>query len=306
MAAMAAMGGGGCGSDKPSTERARVSAPAPEQPKDELVVSEPSVEKKERRKKPREFVDVLGMDLRSRKDGKGITDRFNFQKEADGLLSEAKERMWTQRFGSSQVGVEKYFRRIVEEVDYRREVWEAVDKYCRHYHVPWEVACGVIGVESGGDNSAVSSSGAYGLFQVKDIALDELQRVKFNEEIDWDAVKLDTVDGNCRAGIAYLRYLYQRYSQWNFALAAYRGGPAAVDASIRNSSKYSRKEEDDAGSFRKFVFQNRINAVFVASENGLGLSDEQVWQYPFSAAVMAPSVYGILTLEEKNSEVEFK
>ncbi|MBI4993171.1 MAG: transglycosylase SLT domain-containing protein [Candidatus Magasanikbacteria bacterium] len=298
LAAMATLGGDGCrdSRDKEPIEKARVSVVGPKE----------RPEEKGQDGRPRKFIDVLGRDLQWRKKGRGITENFDFEGETVKLLAEAKERMWKVRFGLSQRGFDNYFDKIIENQEYRAEVWQALNKYCRYYRVPPEVAAGVIGVESGGDNDAVSAVGARGIFQVTGVVLEELQRVSFSKEKDWGGVKLNSVDGNCRAGVAFLRYLFERYSQWNFALAAYRGGPSAIDASIRKSSKYKRAEEDKAGSFRKFVFGNAINATVVSSTNGLGLANEAVWQYPFNAAVMARPVYEILTSREKKPEIDFQ
>lgn len=307
LAAMATLGGDGCrdSRDKEPIEKTRVSAVIPNNRSEKNSNGELGM-KKETRGEPRKFIDVLGKDLQWRKKGRGITENFDFEGETEKLLDEAKERMWKNRFGSSQNGLDNYFHRIIADIEYRKEVWRAVDKYCRHYRVPWEVAAGIIGVESGGDNAVLSSAGARGIFQITDVVLEELQRVNFHKEKDWGRVKLNSVDGNCRAGIAFLRYLFERYSQWSVALAAYHSGPSGVDASIRSSSKYNQALEKTAGSFGKFLFQNAINAVSAGSERGLGLNNEYMWQYPFNAAVMAMPVYEILTSEEKRPVVEFK
>ncbi|MBI5222756.1 MAG: transglycosylase SLT domain-containing protein [Candidatus Magasanikbacteria bacterium] len=295
VAAMAVLGGDSCRDDH-DKEPVSVQVSA--------ATGELGAEKQEHRK-PRKFVDVLGKDLLWREKGRGITAEFDFKGEAAGLLSDARERMWKERLGSSQAGLERYFRKIIDNLEYRQKVWQAVNKYCRRYRVPPEVAAGVIGVESGGDNSAVSSAGARGIFQVKDVVLDDLKRMHFNKEKDWGTVDPTSVDGNCRVGIAYLRYLYVRYSQWGIALAAYRGGPASVDASIASSLKDRGEPQIEGGGFREFLFKNGINAVSACSERGLKLGNDAKWRYPFNATVMARPVYEILTSGEKKPKVEF-
>lgn len=297
IAAMAALGGEGC-RDNPHrepAEGARVSATGPEQP---------SGEAKERR--PRKFNDVLGKDLRWHKEGLGITEKFDFGGETDRLLEEAREEVWEGRFGSNEAGMEKYFSTVIDNLEYRQRVWRSVDKYCRLYRVPWEVAAGVIGVESGGDNSAVSSAGARGIFQVMEGVKKELARLGFNKEKDWATVDLTSVDGNCRAGVAYLRFLFDRYSQWGVALAAYNGGPAAVDASIKDLLTDKDRQKIEKGKFREFLFKNSVNATFVcSSRNSRSLGNDAKWRYPFKAAVIARPVYDILTSRDKRPRMRF-
>lgn len=295
IAAMAAAGGVGC-RDREPVEGARVSATGPEQP---------SGEAKERI--PRKFVDVLGKDLRWRKEGRGITAEFDFEGETARLSDEAIEEVWGGRFGSNEAGMERYFSAMIDNLEYRQQVWQSVDKYCRRYRVPWEVAAGVIGVESGGNNSAVSPAGARGIFQVMEGVKDELARLGFNEEKDWEKVDWTSIDGNCRVGIAFLRLLFNRYSQWGIALAAYNGGPAAVDASIKDLLTEEDRQKIGKGKFREFLFKNGINAVFVSSSREkLDSGNNAKWRYPFKAAVMARPVYEILTSREKRPRVEFR
>lgn len=292
-----------------------------------LVVSE--VEKKIEKEQAQPG-DVLETELRE-KIGVGLSTGFDMQGEYDKLMGDAQTKLLDNRF-RTQEGLEKYFGAIIEDKGYRKGVLRAVQKYCKLYDVPISVATGVIGVESGGDNDVESEAHAKGLFQVKSIVLEELARVKFNGEEYWRPESLDSVDGNTEAGIAYIRYLYNRYGQWGISLMAFRLSPGAVEnmllerinqhnldafavlervADLRDDSKAVpgpkiwTKEMVKEREWRGFLSQRGINATFICSEKGLDLGAEEGWAYPFPVEATSDTVMSILESDDAHPEVKF-
>src|SRR3989338_808001 len=288
-----------------------------------------TIEKKAKKEKL-PSVDVLETELRE-KAGVGLSTGFDMHSEHDKLIRDAQVKLWDNRF-RTQEGLKKYFSAIIDDVEYRKEVWQAVQKYCKLYDVPISVAVGVIGVESGGKNDVESEAHAKGLFQVKSIVLEELKRVQFNSEEDWRPGSLGLVDGNAEAGIAYIRHMYNRYGQWGVSLMAFRLGPSAVESMLlerinrHNLDAYSKfkKADNSRGGgklipypkiwtkemvkereWRGFLSQRGVNATFICSEGGLGLITEDGWAYPFRVEAISGTVRSILESDDAHPEVKF-
>ena len=97
---------------------------------------------------------------------------------------------------------------------------------CSHeYRVPGSLVCAVIRRESRFRSNAASDAGAYGLMQLTEPTFRELSRelgLSANEDIM-------SPYQNVRCGTYYLRYLYDRYGDWETVLAAYNAGLGNVD-----------------------------------------------------------------------------
>lgn len=84
--------------------------------------------------------------------------------------------------------------------------------------VPSSLALAVGKQESGYNQSAVSSAGAIGVFQLMPGTAAGL------------GVNPYDLAQNIDGGLTYLRQLYDRFGDWRLALQAYNGGPAHVDS----------------------------------------------------------------------------
>ena len=114
---------------------------------------------------------------------------------------------------------------------------ESVQKYSERFNVPEELIWAVIKTESGFDSSAVSSVGAVGLMQLTEATFNEISTQRLKEGLA-AGMRYDP-DTNIRYGTYYLSYLYQRYGNWDAALAAYNGGLGNVDSWIDENGKLS-------------------------------------------------------------------
>lgn len=103
------------------------------------------------------------------------------------------------------------------------------EEYLSKYGLPLELkylAC----VESSLDPNAISKSGAVGLWQfIKNTA--DVMNLKTTTYIDERRDVRKSTEAACK----YLKYLYETFSDWQLALAAYNGGPGTVRKAIERS-----------------------------------------------------------------------
>lgn len=102
---------------------------------------------------------------------------------------------------------------------------ECLDKY----NLPLELKY-LAAVESALDPTAVSKSGAVGLWQFMKPTAD-LFDLNVSSYIDERRDVYKSTDAACR----YLKSLYEMFGDWQLALAAYNGGPGAVKKAIARS-----------------------------------------------------------------------
>ena len=102
-----------------------------------------------------------------------------------------------------------------------------VKKYSERFNVPEEIIWAVIKTESNFDASAVSGKGAVGLMQLMEPTFEEISNVRLKEGLPV-GMRYDP-ETSIRYGTYYLSYLYQRYNDWDTAIAAYNAGLGKVD-----------------------------------------------------------------------------
>ena len=102
-----------------------------------------------------------------------------------------------------------------------------VAEYSQKYRVPENLVYAVIKTESKFDSSAESSVGAIGLMQMMPDTFLWLAKDKLGDK--FPAGMLYDAETNIKYGVYYLSWLYDRYSDWDIALAAYNAGLGNVD-----------------------------------------------------------------------------
>ena len=111
-----------------------------------------------------------------------------------------------------------------------------VEKYSAEYDVPEEIIYSVMRTESSFDSSAVSSKGAVGLMQLMPTTFEWLTKDILREHLS--VGMLYDPETNIKYGTYYLSRLYNRFSDWDTALAAYNGGEGNVSEWLADS-RYS-------------------------------------------------------------------
>ncbi len=114
---------------------------------------------------------------------------------------------------------------------------EYVEKYSLQYNVPASMVYAVIKTESDFDPNALSSAGAMGLMQMMPDTFLWLT----SEEHLGEALSVEKVydpETGIRYGVYYLRYLYEKFPNWDTVAAAYNAGEGNV-ARWLESAEYS-------------------------------------------------------------------
>ena len=115
----------------------------------------------------------------------------------------------------------------LEKNAYPREYAEYVEVYAEAYGVPEGLVYAVIRTESSFDSGAVSPVGAVGLMQLMPSTFEWLTDDKLFEHLK--SGMLYDPETNIKYGTYCLSFLYDRYGDWELALAAYNGGLGNVD-----------------------------------------------------------------------------
>lgn len=117
---------------------------------------------------------------------------------------------------------------------YKGPYLQVAKEVARKHGVPEDLFLRLVQQESGWNHGARSNKGAIGLAQL----MPETAQV----------LGVDPTDPrqNLEGGARYLKMMYNRYSSWRLALAAYNAGPGAVDKygdvpPYRETTQYVRK-----------------------------------------------------------------
>lgn len=113
---------------------------------------------------------------------------------------------------------------------------EFIEKYSKEYGVSEEMIYAVIKTESGFDSSAVSNKGAVGLMQMMPSTFEWLTADILRENLDRGM--LYDPETNIKYGTYYLSRLYNRFGDWDTAIAAYNGGEGNISEWL-DDTKYS-------------------------------------------------------------------
>ncbi len=133
-------------------------------------------------------------------------------------------------FDIALTAVEKRIYQKPEEYD------PFVEQYAEEFGVPVDLVYAVIKTESGFDSSAVSGKGAIGLMQMMPATFEWLTDDILREYLGIGM--LYDPETNIKYGTYYLSRLYNRFGDWDTALAAYNGGEGNVSEWLKDK-KYS-------------------------------------------------------------------
>ena len=117
---------------------------------------------------------------------------------------------------------------------------EYVKKYSERFNVPEEIVWAVIKTESNFNASAVSGKGAVGLMQLMEPTFEEISNLRLKEGLPV-GMRYDP-ETSIRYGTYYLSYLYERYKDWDTAIAAYNAGLGKVDGWMGEDDKLTIDE----------------------------------------------------------------
>ena len=124
-------------------------------------------------------------------------------------------------------------KRIYQKPD---EYLPYVEQYAEEFGVPADLVWSVMKTESGFDSSAVSSKGAVGLMQMMPSTFEWLTDDILREYLGIGM--LYDPETNIKYGTYYLSRLYNRFGDWDTAIAAYNGGEGNVSEWLKDK-RYS-------------------------------------------------------------------
>lgn len=142
---------------------------------------------------------------------------------------------------------------------YPREYEEIVSEYSVVYSVPESLIYAVIKCESGFRPDAVSSAGATGLMQLMPDTFNWVSGLCGDGEPVGD---ITDPDANIKYGTFYLNFLYDRFGNWETAIAAYNAGHGRV-ANWLKDSRYS----DDGVTLKEIPIKETENYVKKVTDN---------------------------------------
>jgi soluble lytic murein transglycosylase len=132
---------------------------------------------------------------------------------------------------------------------------EIVEKYAAEYNVPAYIIFAIIDTESNFDENANSSAGAMGLMQMMPSTFEWLTSSDhLGENLLCD--NLYDPEVCIRYGTYYLRYLFEKFYNWDTVFAAYNAGEGNVAKWLA-----SREYSDGRGSLKNIPFEETRNYV---------------------------------------------
>jgi Transglycosylase SLT domain/Putative peptidoglycan binding domain len=102
------------------------------------------------------------------------------------------------------------------------EVRGQIDRWSRYYKVDGRLACALAWIESGQQPGVVSSTGAWGVFQMQPGTWNYVEHVLADRRYPRN------VEGQVRVGLLYLRHLLHAFGDTRQALAAWHTAPERV------------------------------------------------------------------------------
>lgn len=136
----------------------------------------------------------------------------------------------------------------LEKQSYPQHYTEYVTVYAEAYGIPENLIYSVIRTESDFESGAISRVGAIGLMQLMPDTFKWLTDDILFEHLEGGM--LYDPETNIRYGTYYLSYLYDRYGDWELAIAAYNGGLGNVDKWLEDNA-YA----DGEGGLKKIPFR---------------------------------------------------
>ena len=173
-----------------------------------------------------------------------------------------------------------FFITCFEKSAYPREYAEYVEVYAEAYGVPEGLVYAVIRTESDFDSGAVSPVGAVGLMQLMPSTFEWLTDDKLFEHLE--SGMLYDPETNIKYGTYCLSFLYDRYGDWELALAAYNGGLGNVDKWLEDD-QYA----DGEGGLKRIPFKE--TRQFVARVTDAWEMYERLYEKDYTAKTATPA-----------------
>ncbi|HRY36343.1 MAG TPA: transglycosylase SLT domain-containing protein [Candidatus Magasanikbacteria bacterium] len=222
-------------------------------------------------------------------------------KELDKILKEYRDKVYKVKFADQEFFADKHFAKVLSDEEYRKNLLVAVMNAAEKYGVPYDIAMGMLSVESGGDNKAKSKKDALGIFQIISSTAEE-----YGLKVDKENPEQDERTDNAKSAEIAMQILsdyQQMFGQWSLALVAYNAGPGKLKKFIDNL--YDRKSENnlitekDKDFYKELSEEGKLDLLNLykrALKKGYDLKELPGLKYALEVAVSAPEMTNILNL----------
>lgn len=131
---------------------------------------------------------------------------------------------------------------LISDAKYPRKHSDSVEKYASEYNVPEYVIYAVIDTESNFDEAMRAEDGSLGLMQMNVDVFKKISAVEhLNESLPFN--DLTNPHTAIRYGAYYLRYLFNKYGNWDLAFTAYCAGELKTAEWLANP-QYSKNGKE--------------------------------------------------------------
>ena len=140
---------------------------------------------------------------------------------------------------------------------------DLVLKYSKEFNVPQSHIFAIIKCESDFDPKAQSSAGAVGLMQLMPDTFDWICG-----HLDIDSKKSDITDPetNIRSGCYYMKWLYERFEDWDMVFAAYNAGHNRVKGWMNDPNIYINGKLENIPYKETENYVKKVNAFITQYE----------------------------------------
>ena len=217
------------------------------------------------------------------------------------VLDQSREKYYQKQFANQDFFANKYFEKVLTDENRREKLLMTVMDAAKKYGVPYEIAMGMLAVESGGDSETKSKKEAVGIFQIIPATAEQYGMKVDKNNLEKD----DRSDDNKNAETAMhvLSDYYKMFGQWPLALIAYNAGPGKLKGLMNTLYDLKDKSrvitEADQADYKELKKEGKLDLVnFYKKIMKSGIKTEELpgLNYALDVFNSAPEMQNILNL----------
>ena len=165
---------------------------------------------------------------------------------------------------------------VTERAIHPTRYTDIIKTYSKAYGVPEYIVLSIINVESHFKKDALSHAGAIGLMQIMPSTFTWLSSEEhLNEKLDPEELYEPSI--NIKYGCYYLKYLFEKFQNWDTVFAAYNAGEGNItnwlsspehsdgvgglkDIPFEETRNYVKKVNEEITYYKNTYYKNEVNA----------------------------------------------